>query len=54
MYDFGGSTLNVSIIDAEDVMFEELSSASNTHLGGVDFNQRIIDHFVRLSRIIIP
>ena len=43
VYDLGGGTFDVSILDIGDGVFEVLSTNGNTHLGGDDFDQRIID-----------
>ena len=44
MYDLGGGTFDVSILDIGDGVFEVLSTNGNTRLGGDDFDQRIIDY----------
>lgn len=44
VYDLGGGTLDVSILNITDGIFEVLSSVGNTHLGGADFDNRIIGH----------
>ncbi len=44
VYDLGGGTLDVSILDIGDGVFEVLSTNGNTRLGGDDFDQRIIDY----------
>ena len=46
IYDLGGGTFDVSILDIGDGVFEVLSTNGNTHLGGDDFDQRIIDYLV--------
>ncbi len=43
VYDLGGGTFDVSILDIADGTFEVLSTAGDTRLGGDDFDQRIID-----------
>ena len=43
VYDLGGGTFDVSIIEMGDGVTEVLSTAGDTHLGGDDFDQRIID-----------
>jgi molecular chaperone DnaK len=42
VYDLGGGTFDVSVLDLGDGVFEVKSSAGDTHLGGDDFDQRII------------
>ena len=44
VYDLGGGTFDVSILDIGDGVFEVLSTNGNTRLGGDDFDQRIIDY----------
>ena len=44
VYDLGGGTFDVSILDIGDGVFEVLSTTGNTRLGGDDFDQRIIDY----------
>lgn len=46
----GGGTFDVSLLSVEDGIFEVLATAGDTHLGGEDFDNRIIDHFVRLYK----
>ena len=46
VYDLGGGTFDVSIIDMGDGVQEVLATAGNNHLGGDDFDQRIIDWLV--------
>ncbi len=44
VFDFGGGTFDVSILDIGDGVFEVLSTHGDTHLGGDDLDQRIIDY----------
>ena len=46
IYDLGGGTFDVSILDIGDGVFEVLATNGNTHLGGDDFDERIIDYLV--------
>lgn len=46
VYDLGGGTFDVSILEINDGVFEVLSTSGNTFLGGEDFDQRIIDWLV--------
>lgn len=48
VYDLGGGTFDVSLLSVDDGVFEVLATAGDTHLGGEDFDQRVIDHFVKL------
>jgi molecular chaperone DnaK len=44
VFDFGGGTFDVSILDIGEGVFEVLSTNGDTHLGGDDLDQRIIEH----------
>ena len=46
VYDLGGGTFDVSIIEMGDGVTEVLATAGNNHLGGDDFDQRIIDWMI--------
>ena len=46
VYDLGGGTFDVSIIEIGDGVIEVLATNGNTHLGGDDFDQRVIDFLV--------
>ena len=46
VYDLGGGTFDVSILDIGDGVFEVLATNGNTRLGGDDFDQRIMDYIV--------
>ena len=46
IYDLGGGTFDVSILDIGDGVFEVLATNGNTHLGGDDFDQKLIDYMV--------
>jgi len=46
IFDLGGGTFDVSILTIEDGIFEVKSTAGDTHLGGEDFDNRLVDHFV--------
>ena len=47
VYDLGGGTFDVSILELGDGVFEVKSTNGNNHLGGDDFDQRIIDYIVK-------
>ena len=47
VYDLGGGTFDVSILDIGDGVLEVLATAGNNHLGGDDFDQRIMDWMVQ-------
>ncbi len=44
IYDLGGGTFDISILEIGDGVFEVLSTNGDTHLGGDDFDQKLIDH----------
>ncbi len=46
VYDLGGGTFDVSILDIGDGVIEVLATAGDTHLGGDDFDQKIVDYVV--------
>ncbi len=46
IFDLGGGTFDVSILSIEDGIFEVKATAGDTHLGGEDFDNRLVDHFV--------
>merc|ERR1711907_373208 len=50
VYDLGGGTFDVSILTIDQGVFEVLSTNGDTHLGGEDFDQRIMDHFIKLFK----
>lgn len=46
VYDLGGGTFDISILELGDGVFEVKSTNGNTHLGGDDFDQRIVDYII--------
>ena len=50
VFDLGGGTFDVSVLTIEDGVFEVLATNGDTHLGGEDFDNRLIDHFVKLYK----
>ncbi len=46
IFDLGGGTFDVSLLTIEDGIFEVLATAGNTHLGGEDFDNRLVEFFV--------
>ena len=46
IFDLGGGTFDVSILSIEEGIFEVKSTAGDTHLGGEDFDNNIVDYFV--------
>ena len=47
VYDLGGGTFDVSLLSIDQGVFEVLATAGDTHLGGEDFDQRLINHFAK-------
>jgi len=45
--DLGGGAFDVSLLSIDDGVFEVLATASDTHLGGEDFDNRVVDHFIK-------
>jgi len=46
IFDLGGGTFDVSILTIEDGIFEVKSTSGDTHLGGEDFDNRMVNHFI--------
>jgi len=47
IFDLGGGTFDVSVLKIEEGIFEVKSTAGDTHLGGEDFDNRMVTHFVQ-------
>lgn len=47
IYDLGGGTFDVSILAIDNGLFEVKSTSGDTHLGGEDFDNRMVDHFIQ-------
>ncbi|XP_052076236.1 endoplasmic reticulum chaperone BiP-like [Mytilus californianus] len=50
VFDLGGGTFDVSILTIDNGIFEVAATNGDTHLGGEDFDQRVMDHFVKLYK----
>ena len=48
IFDLGGGTFDVSILCIDDGVFEVKSTAGDTHLGGEDFDNRLVTHFIEI------
>jgi len=46
IFDLGGGTFDVSVVTIEDGVFEVKATAGDTHLGGQDFDSRLVDHCI--------
>lgn len=47
IFDLGGGTFDVSLLSIDDGVFEVKATAGDTHLGGEDFDNTLVDHFVK-------
>ncbi|CAO3698534.1 hypothetical protein G6F70_003686 [Rhizopus microsporus] len=47
IFDLGGGTFDVSLLTIEEGIFEVKATAGDTHLGGEDFDNRLVDHFIQ-------
>ncbi|KAG6837781.1 hypothetical protein H0H93_001708 [Arthromyces matolae] len=47
VYDLGGGTFDVSLLSIDDGVFEVLATAGDTHLGGEDFDQRVMEYMIK-------
>jgi L1 cell adhesion molecule like protein len=47
IFDLGGGTFDVSLLNIDQGMFEVKATAGDTHLGGEDFDTRLVEHFVK-------
>jgi chaperone protein DnaK len=47
IFDLGGGTFDVSVLEVGDEVFEVLSTSGDTHLGGDDFDQAIVDYIIK-------
>ena len=47
IFDLGGGTFDVSLLNIDDGMFEVKATAGDTHLGGEDFDNRLVSHFMQ-------
>jgi heat shock protein 5 len=50
VYDLGGGTFDVSLLTIDNGVFEVVATSGDTHLGGEDFDQRLIKHFVKIFK----
>merc|ERR1711966_548710 len=48
VYDFGGGTFDVSLLTIDNGVFEVVATNGDTHLGGEDFDQRVMQHFIKI------
>jgi heat shock protein 5 len=50
VFDLGGGTFDVSLLTIDNGVFEVVSTAGDTHLGGEDFDQRLTEHFIKIFK----
>lgn len=50
VFDLGGGTFDVSILAIDNGVFEVISTSGDTHLGGEDFDQRVMQYFIKLIK----
>jgi len=50
VFDLGGGTFDVSLLTIDSGVFEVVATNGDTHLGGEDFDQRVIEHFIKLYK----
>lgn len=50
VFDLGGGTFDVSLLTIDNGVFEVVATNGDTHLGGEDFDQRVMDHFIKLHK----
>ncbi|CAD5121259.1 DgyrCDS9790 [Dimorphilus gyrociliatus] len=50
VFDLGGGTFDVSLLTIDNGVFEVVATNGDTHLGGEDFDQRVIEHFIKLYK----
>ena len=50
VFDLGGGTFDVSLLTIDNGVFEVIATSGDTHLGGEDFDQRVMEHFITLYK----
>ncbi|CAF1234871.1 unnamed protein product [Adineta steineri] len=50
VFDLGGGTLSVSVVIIDNGVFEVVATNGDTHLGGKDFDERVMEHFIKLFK----
>jgi L1 cell adhesion molecule like protein len=50
VYDFGGGTLDISVLEIEDQCFSVIATAGNTHIGGADFDNRLMSYSIEVFK----
>jgi len=50
VYDLGGGTFDVSLLTLDEGVFEVVATNGDTHLGGQDFDERVMNHFIKVFK----
>lgn len=50
VFDLGGGTFDVSLLTIDNGVFEVLATNGDTHLGGEDFDQRVMEYFIKVYK----
>merc|ERR1711953_1196124 len=50
VFDLGGGTFDVTVLTIDNGVFEVVATNGDTHLGGEDFDQRVMEHFIKLYK----
>merc|ERR1739848_756237 len=50
VFDLGGGTFDVSLLTIDNGVFEVVATNGDTHLGGEDFDQRVMEHFIKIYK----
>ena len=54
IFDLGGGTFDVSLLTIDEGIFEVKATAGDTHLGGEDFDNRVVAHLVQVRQEMSP
>ena len=50
VFDLGGGTIDVSLLTIDNGVFEVIATSGDTHLGGEDFDQRVMDYLIKVFK----
>jgi hypothetical protein len=53
IFDLGGGTFDVSLLSIDEGIFEVKATAGDTHLGGEDFDSRMVQHFTQVGVMVL-
>lgn len=51
IYDLGGGTFDVSVLEIQGSVYTVVASGGNTNLGGQDFDERLLHHFIQVRMV---